>query len=209
MERNGNNAAVLAGRAQTGARDVGVRAAHDRFGGVDVAACLVGMLTGLALTAILAGLVGAAIGLVGYQRGLDGAEQELSIASVAGGIVVLFLAFLVGGWASARIARYDGGLNGLLTGVAAVLLAALVSALAAVAGDKYDVLRNVDMPQWFSRDAATVGAIVSGVAAVAVMLVGGYIGGRLGGRFHERADATIAAVRAGGIGATRERIEAP
>ena len=180
-------------------RDVGVREARDRFGGIDVPAALVGMLAALALTAVLAGLVGAAIGAVGYQRGLEDSVEELSVASLVGGIAVLFVAFVIGGWAAARIARYDGPRNGLATAIAALLLAAALSALAALAGSEYDVLRDLDMPQWFSRDALTTGAIVSGVLAIAAMLLGGLVGGAWGERFHRRADATIASAREGGI----------
>lgn len=179
--------------------DVGVREAHERFGGIDLPATLCGMLTALAVALLLGGLIGAAIGAIGYQTGLDGAEEELSIAGLVGGLVTLFVAFVVGGWAAARIARYDGVRNGVVTAVWAIVLAALLSALAATLGDKYDVLRNVDLPQFFSRDALTAGAIVSGVLAAAAMLAGGAVGGRWGERFHRRADATIAHTREGAL----------
>src|SRR5436190_2220937 len=52
------------------ADDVGVREARDRFGGLDVPGTLVGMLAALALLVLLAGLIGAAIGTIGYQTGL-------------------------------------------------------------------------------------------------------------------------------------------
>ena len=181
------------------APDVGVREARRRFRGVDLPATLVGMLAALALVVLLAGLVGAAIGAVGYQRGVEGNEQELSIASLAGGVVVLFIAYFVGGWAAARIARYDGATNGLLTGVWTLLLAALLAGLGAWAGSEYDVFRNVDLPHWFSRDALTVGGIVSAALAALAMLLGGLLGGVRGERYHRAADATIAATRAGGL----------
>ena len=179
--------------------DPGIRTAHDRFGGFDLPASLVGMLTALAFTVLLAGLIGAAIGAVGYQVGLDGNEEEISTAGLVGGAVTLFLAYVVGGWAAGRIARYDGPRNGLMAGVWTILLAAVLSALAAWLGDKYDVLGRVDLPQWFSRDALTAGAIVSGAVAILAMLIGGALGGWWGERFHRRADATIAATRRGGI----------
>ena len=186
--------------------DVGIREARARFGGIDLPATLVGMLTALALLVLLSGLVGAAIGAVGYQKGLKGDDvADISIASLIGGLVMLFVAYLIGGWAVGRIARYDGIRNGLMTGVWSLVLAALLSALAALLGDKYDVLRNVDLPQWFSRDALTAGAIVSAAVAVLTMLVGGALGGLWGERYHRRADAAIAATRPGGITA-RERV---
>jgi len=179
--------------------DVGIREARALFGGIDVAATLVGMLTALALLVLLGGLIGAAIGAVGYQTGLEDTEEELSIAGLVGGLITLFLAFLVGGWAAARIARYDGPRNGLMTGIWTILLAAILAGLAAWLGNEYDVLRNVDLPQWFSRDALTTGAIVSGVVAIATMLVAGLLGGIWGERYHRRADAAIASTRTGGL----------
>jgi len=179
--------------------DVGVREARERFGGLDVPATLVGMLTALGLLIVISGITAAAVGAIGYQRGLKGHVGELSIASLAGGLVALLLAFVIGGWAAGRIARYDGARNGLMTGVWTVLLAGIVSALAAWLGSKYDVLRNVDLPQWFSTDALTLGGIVSGLAAIAAMLLGGLLGGIWGERYHRRADAAIMSMRPGGI----------
>ena len=187
--------------------DVGVRAARERFGGIDLPATLVGMLTGLALLVLLGGLIGAAVGVVGYQRGLEDAVEELSLASLVGGIATLFVAFLVGGWAAARIARYDGARNGLMTGVWTLVLAAVLSGLAAWLGDKYDVLRNVDLPQWFSRDALTTEGIVSAAIAILAMLLGGLLGGLWGERFHRRADATIASMREGGLARRGRAVE--
>ena len=186
----------------------GVRAAHDRFGGIDVPASLVGMLTALALLVLLGGLVGAAVGAIGYQTGLDRDDvEDISLASLIGGLVVLFLSYLVGGWTAGRIARYDGPRNGLMTAIWTLLLAAVLSALAAWLGDEYDVLRNRELPQWFSTDALTTAAIVSGVVAVATMIVAAVLGGAWGERYHRRADATIASTHEGGV-ARRTRVEA-
>jgi len=162
------------------------------FGGVDVPASLVGMLTALAMLVLLAGIVGAAIGAVGYQTGLSGDDAEdIGIASLVGGVVVLFLSYLVGGWAAGRIARYDGARNGLMTAVWTILLAAALSALAYFLGNEYDVFRNVDLPQYFDRDALTAAAIISGVVTIATMLIGGLLGGLWGTRYHRVADETL------------------
>jgi MFS family permease len=173
-------------------RAVGVAAARERFGGLDLPAGLVGMLTALSALVLIAGLVGAAVGVVGYQTGLDEENvDDISLASLIGGVAILFLAFVIGGWAAGRIARYDGAKNGLMAAVWTLVLAAILSALAAVFGDEYDVFRNVDLPQWFDTDAFTVTAIVSGLAAILAMLVGGALGGAWGELYHRRADRTI------------------
>jgi hypothetical protein len=169
----------------------GIHAAHERFGGIDIPASLVGMLTALSTVLILAGLVGAAFGVVGYQTGLEADAQDLSIGSLIGGVAILFVAYLIGGWAAGRMARYDGARNGFATGVWTLIFGAILAGLGAWAGSEYDVFQNVDLPQWFDRDALTLAAIISGAAAVVAMFLGGIIGGTWGERYHRRADSTI------------------
>jgi uncharacterized membrane protein len=171
----------------------GIAAAHERFGGIDVPASLVGMLTALSTTLLVAGLVGAAVGAVGYQTGLEEDAADLSTWSLIGGVAILLLAYLVGGWAAGRMARYDGARNGFATGIWTLILAAILAGLGAWAGSEYDVFRNVELPQWFEEDALTTAAIISGVAAVAAMFAGGILGGLWGERYHRRADRTIVA----------------
>ena len=169
-----------------------IAAAKDRFGGIDFPASLVGMLTALATVVLLGGLVGAAVGAIGYQTGLSGDEvEDISTASLIGGLVVLFVSYLVGGWAAGRIARYDGARNGLMAGVWTLILAAILAGLGVWLGDEYDVLANVDLPQWFNEDAVTTAAVVSGVIGAVTMLVGGLLGGLWGTRYHRLADETL------------------
>jgi MFS family permease len=169
----------------------GIAAAHERFGGIDIPASLVGMLTALSTTLILAGLVGAAVGAVGYQTGLEENAEDLSTWSLIGGVAVLFVAYVIGGWAAGRMARYDGVRNGFATGIWTLVLGAILAGLGAWIGSEYDVFRNVELPQWFESDALTTAAIISGIAAIAAMFAGGIIGGLWGERYHRRADRTI------------------
>jgi MFS family permease len=169
----------------------GIAVAHERFGGIDIPASIVGMLTALSTTIILAGLVGAALGAVDYQTGLEGDAKDIATWSMVGGVAVLFVAYVIGGWAAGRMARYDGARNGLATGIWTLVLGGILAALGAWIGSEYDVFRNVDLPQWFSTDAFTTRAIISGVAAILAMFVGGVLGGMWGERYHRRADRTI------------------
>jgi hypothetical protein len=171
----------------------GIAVARERFGGIDIPASLVGMLTALSSTLILAGLVGAAFGAVGYQTGLERSAEDLSTWSLIGGVAVLFVAYLIGGWAAGRMARYDGSRNGFATGIWTLLFAGILAGLGAWIGSEYDVFRNVELPQWFTTDAFTTAAIVSAVAAIVAMFVGGALGGLWGERYHRRADRTILA----------------
>ena len=182
------------------AADPALASAQRRYGGIDVPGSLTGMLAALALLIFIGSLVGAAIGAIGYQTGLDGNRAGLSIAGLAGGFVALLISYFVGGWTAGRIARYDGARNGIMTGIWTLVLAALLAAAGAVIDSRYDVFENVpNLPNWFSDDARTLGAVASGVGAVVAMLVGGLLGGRTGARYHERIDRLIADTRPGAI----------
>lgn len=180
--------------------DIGREAAHERFGGIDIPASLVGMLAAIAMIVLLGGLVAAAIGAFGYQMGATAQDaEELGIAGVSGAVVTLFIAFLVGGWAAARMARYDGVRNGIMTVVWTVLLSAAFAIAGAVLGAQYNVFERVDLPRWSTSDEATTAGIVSLVVAALVALASAALGGWIGERYHRRADATIASTRDGGI----------
>jgi amino acid transporter len=176
--------------------------------GLDIPATLAGMLAALGSLIILAGLLSAILGAVGYQVGLENNAQELSVGGAIAGAVALFISFLIGGWTAARIARYRGPLHGVLTAVWFILLAALLAALGASLGAEYNVFEKLALPQWFSTDALTVGAIISGLVAIALMLLGGWLGGRMGDR-HDSDAVTIGRgeevrVREGGLTTERD-----
>ena len=187
--------------------DVGVAEARQRFGGIDIPATLAGMLAALGMAVVLGGLL-SGVGAFGYQLGLKDAPTKLSLGGLVGGLATLFVAFLVGGWVAGRVARYNGGLNGLLTAVWFVLLAALLGGLGAWLGDKYNVFANVNLPQWFSGNALGAAAVVSGVVALAVMLGAAWLGGWLGERYHRRADSLVIRTRPGAIAVPRRVLRA-
>lgn len=113
--------------------DVGVEDTRARFGGVDIPATIAGALAALGTAALLAGIAAGA-GSVGYQLGLDGDTDDVTTAGLIAGLATLALAFLIGGWVAGRVARYDGGRNGLLSVLWFVLLAAATAALGAWVG---------------------------------------------------------------------------
>jgi hypothetical protein len=181
--------------------DIGVEEAKQRFGGLDVPATLAGMLAALGTAVLLGGLLAAA-GNFGYQQGVGG--DTVTIAGLVAGILTLVVAFLVGGWVAGRIARYDGGRNGVMTAVWFVILAALLAIAGAWAGTEYDVFANVELPQWFTEEARGTEAVISGLVALVAMFAAGFFGGKAGERYHRRADALIVHTRGEGILATRQ-----
>lgn len=179
-------------------RDAGVDAARERFGGLDVPASLAGMLVALAALLLLAGLASAAIGTIAFQTGVEGNENELSVGALIAAGAVIFLAFLLGGWAAGRMARYNGALNGFMVAVWFIVLGVVLAIVGAIADNTYNLFDNLrvaeaTLPNWFSVEDATVGAIISSLAFVALMVVGAVLGGIWGTRMHRRADREIAA----------------
>lgn len=177
-------------------RDVGVVEARRRFGGLDGPATLAGLLAAVGALVLLSGLVGAA-GSIGYRYGADGGD--LSIGGFVAGIVVLLLAFFTGGWVAGRVARYDGGRNGVVTVLWFLLLGAGLAALGAWAGDEYNLFDRPDLPNWFSGDDLGTAAMVSAVVGAVLALLAGWLGGIVGARYHRRADAVVSATRDGGL----------
>lgn len=211
-----NDRTIVRERDDAYVRDSGRDVARERFGGMHVGAQLVGMLTAVALTLLLAGLVAAAAGTIAFETGvdesLDPTAGEVTIGSVIAGIVVLAIAFLVGGWAAGRMSRYDGGRNGLMTAVWFLVLGVVLAALGMWAGSEYNVAAQVDLlpdwfGTWFEADEVTAGAIISGIVAIVVIVLAGFLGGKLGERFHRRADDLIALHESRGV-VTERRVTA-
>jgi hypothetical protein len=193
-------------------RDGGVDAARERFGGRDLPASLAGMLVALAALVLIAGLASAAIGTIAFQTGVEGNEQELSLGALVTAGAVIFLAFLLGGWAAGRMARYNGALNGFMVAVWFIVLGVVLAVVGVIAGDTYNLFDDLrvaqaSLPNWFSAEDVTAGAIISSLAFVALMVVGAVLGGIWGTRMHARADREIAAGYTGGLVERRSVME--
>lgn len=179
------------------ATDLPAAEARQRFGGLDLPACLGGVLAALGTLVLVSGLL-AALGSVGYQQGLRN-RDTLSLAGLAAGLVTLLLAGLVGGWAAGRMSRYDGGRNGLTAALGLALLTLVLGALAGLAGDRFDLADRANLPTWVTGGATDARAALTGIVALAVLLAAGYLGGVRGARWHRQPDATLAGTRAGGL----------
>jgi hypothetical protein len=168
-----------------------------RFGQTDVLASLVGMFAGLAVLAFLSALFAAGAASIEYQLNLINIDGELDEASAIGitvAAIVVFVSFLVGGFAAGRMARYSGGINGLGAGLWFLFLVAVFAALGAFVGTEYNAFTNADLPNWIAQldvENLTAVAAIATVTMIAATLLGGYAGGRIGELYHQRADAAL------------------
>jgi hypothetical protein len=180
--------------------EVDVSPVVSRFGGADLVAAILGMFAALGVLVLLGALIAAGSAGIDYQPNLvdlDGNLSEVEVVGTIVAIVVVLVSFVVGGWATGRMARYDGAMNGLGSGLIFILLVAVFGALGAWAGTEYNAFANVDLPNWiaqFAADDITMEVIVASAAAIAACLFGGWLGGLLGEEYHRRADAALVQV---------------
>lgn len=172
---------------------------YDRYGKPDFLASIVGMFAGFGTLIFLGALIAAGAGGIDYQLNLLNDEGSLDEASVIGLIIaaiVVFVSFVVGGFAAGRMARYKGGMNGFGAGLWMILLVAVFAALGAWLGTEYNAFNRIDLPNWFAQidvDELTAIAIVASAVLIGATLAGGYVGGRLGELYHTKVDAALIA----------------
>ena len=168
--------------------------ARSRYGGTSVPAILAGALAGLGTASLLAGVASA----VGLQVGQElepieqGTVAEFAVGGAVAAVVVLGLSALVGGWVAGRVARFDGGRNGLLSGLVLALLVAVLGAVLTVA-------HAAGLSPVSAEQDLTTAALAAAVVGLAVALLGGLLGGRLGSRWHREVDDLIVGTRPGAV----------
>lgn len=177
--------------------ETNMRGIRERFGGADVVAGILGMFTALGTLVFLGSLLLAGAGGISYQLNqvtFDGDLDEVEVLGSIVAIVVILVSFFVGGWAAGRMARYDGGINGVGAALWFILLVAIFGALGAWVGQEYNAFAAVDLPNWFGQigsDDVTLKAIAGALAGIVAAMLGGFIGGQVGEQYHRDVDAAV------------------
>ena len=182
-------------RASNGAARDAVERQHDRFGGIKWGAAFFGWLSANGLAVLLIAIIsaaGVAIGLTQDVPSVDEATSNASGIGIGGGIallVVLFLAYLAGGYVAGRMARFDGARQGVAVWVIGLLVVIALAVVGAVFGSEYNVLSQLNLPRIpIDEGTLTTAGIVALVAVLLVTLLGAVLGGKLGERYHRKVD---------------------
>ena len=132
---------------------------------------------------------------LGLAQGVDTADEAAEQAEtlgIGGGIavlVVLFLAYLAGGYVAGRMARFDGARQGLAVWLIGLLVVLVLAAAGAILGAQYNVLQQLNLPRIpIDEGTATTAGIITLVAILLVTLLGAVLGGKLGERYHRKVD---------------------
>src|SRR5215218_8278109 len=181
--------------ASRGAALDSVAAQRARFGGIKWGAAFFGWLSANGLAVILVALLSAAGVALGIARGVDTADEaadQVETLGIGGGIavlVVLFLAYLAGGYVAGRMARFDGARQGIAVWVIGLIVVLLLAAAGGILGSQYNVLQQLNLPRIpIDEGTATTAGIITLVAILLVTLGGAVLGGKLGDRYHRRVD---------------------
>src|SRR4051812_12868068 len=181
--------------ATRGAARDAVAVQRARFGGIKWGAAFFGWLTANGLAVVLIALLAAAGVALGLANGVDTtdeAAQQADTLGLGGGIailVVLFLAYLAGGYVAGRMSRFDGTRQGVAVWVIGLLVVILLAVAGVILGAQYNVLQQLDLPRIpIDEGTATTAGIITLVAVLVVTLLGAVLGGKLGDRYHRRID---------------------
>ncbi|HWH25394.1 MAG TPA: hypothetical protein VNT53_01945 [Pseudolysinimonas sp.] len=169
------------------------------FGGMKFGSAFFGWLTATGTAVLLTALVsaaGAAIGLGttgSADEASDAATRNAETVGLVGAIaliVVLFVAYLAGGYVAGRMARFSGAKQGVAVWLWAVIIAIVVAIIVAIAGSQFDLLANLNsfprIPLY--EGTLTVTGVITAVAVAVVSLVGAVVGGLAGMRYHRKVD---------------------
>jgi hypothetical protein len=168
----------------------------DAFGGMKFGSCFFGWLTAAGTAVLLAAFVtgvGAALGLTTNVDVNNPTPAQAESISFLGGIallVIIFVAYLAGGYVAGRMARFNGLKQGLGVWLWAVIMAILVAVAGWLAGAQFDIFAQVNsFPRLpVNEGTLTTEGIIVAIGVVAASLVGALLGGLAGMRYHRRVD---------------------
>lgn len=176
----------------------GRRAAlHDTYGGMNWGACFFGWLVAIGVTVILGAIISAVASAIGANQNWTQTDlQEMSgtvgIAAAITLAVVMFVGYYTGGYVAARMSRFDARRQGLGVWIVAIVVMIIAAIAGTLFGTNYVIMRQVDLPSvGLSTDQLSWGAVITGIALLAVMLVGAVLGAATGQRYHTKIDRAV------------------
>jgi hypothetical protein len=167
---------------------------RDIYGGVDWLASFIGFVFAAVSGLFLFSLAGLVLGPLGFS--VNAGAQGLGPAAATGLAVVgilLFLTYFFGGYVAGRLARFDGGRNGMMTLLWSVILVALLLAAGGFLPGAFfrriqNFIQEVVIPSVGGLAQLGLIGVAIAVGAILIGVLGGFTGGRLGSRYHSEID---------------------
>ncbi|WP_426979612.1 hypothetical protein ACQCSU_10300 [Pseudarthrobacter sp. O4] len=183
-------------RDEVPTRETVVAREREQFGGIQIGSAFFGWLAATGTAVLLTALVaaaGTAVGLAtntSVNEAVSGGNETVGLIGIIVLLVILFVAYYCGGYVAGRMARFNGAKQGFMVWVWAIIAAVVVAILGLVAGQKYNILANLNS---FPRIPVNEGqlstmSIIAAVVIAAVALLGAVLGGLAGMHFHRKVD---------------------
>jgi hypothetical protein len=178
-------------------RETVIAREKEQFGGIKIGSAFFGWLTATGMAVLLVGLLaaaGIAVGLANNANVSDAVNQASSqtvgVAGIIALLVILFLSYYCGGYVAGRMARFNGVRQGLMVWLWAIIVAVLVALLGLIAGQRFNILANVNS---FPRIPVNEGqlsttGVIAAVVVAAVTLAAAVLGGLAGMHYHRKVD---------------------
>jgi hypothetical protein len=167
---------------------------RDEFGGFNLGADFFGWLVAVALTVLVASIVGAIAAAVGSNLHVTQTDAQrqagtVGIVTAAVLLVILMLAYYSGGYVAGRMSRFDGGRQGFGVWLIGVVVTLVAVGVGIAFGAQYNILQRVDLPSMpIPSNEATWGGIIALAAILLGTLLAAFVGGKVGQRYHTRVD---------------------
>lgn len=173
------------------------------YGGIHFGPTFFGWLvaTGMAaiLTALLAAL-GSAVAITTGETANTVAGSTATTVGITSGILLLIalgIAYFAGGYVAGRMARFDGGRQGIGVWLIGIILTVVLGGLGAVLGNQFNLLSALNLPRLpINEGSLTTAGLITLVATIAVTLLAAIAGAKKGAHYHDAID------EAGRIGTT-------
>lgn len=165
------------------------------YGGVDWLASFLGFLFA-ALAGTFLSLVGGVVLVpLGLAQNLSVSLGPATITALVLAGVLIFLTYFCGGYVAGRLARFDGGRNGMMVVAWAVVVTFLAFAVFGFLPGAFsellrDVTRDRLLPALGDLQGLGLAGVIVLVVALLLALLGGFAGGRSGSRYHTDIDNT-------------------
>ncbi|MGB5952842.1 MAG: hypothetical protein WBG57_10085 [Ornithinimicrobium sp.] len=193
FEQSGGTGAPM---ASEGSSEPQVEREQEIFGGLQWGSAFFGWITATGMVVFASAILAGIGALVQQAPNIDLsriAENPQSAGWVGGGVLVavILFAYFCGGYVAGRMARFDGGKQGLAVWLWAILMAAVVTAVGLSLGQRLDVTEQLSgLPTIpIEEGDRSLAAVVAVVVVLVTALVGALLGGFAGMRFHRKVDA--------------------
>jgi hypothetical protein len=195
LDRTGAYSGTTPADSSVNRREVVARE-RERFGGMKFGACFFGWLTATGMAVLLTALLAAAGAGLGLANDVDPgnpAAAPIQTIGLVGGLVLLviiLISYFAGGYVAGRMARFDGVRQGVGVWLWAVIMAIVIAALGAIAGEQFNLLANVNsFPRIpVNEGELTTAGIITAIAVALLALIGAILGGLAGMSYHRRVD---------------------